>query len=393
MILRRPRAIAHVLYEPSELGLSRGFVDGSLATGETDLESLLALRGRLQAVRLAAGDRLALLLAALRAAGPAVLRRPPVPEIEATLAGSGERHSTGRDRAAISHHYDVSNDFYELVLGPSLVYSCAYFSAAEETLEEAQERKLDLICRKLALQPEERFLDIGCGWGSLILHAAARYGVRATGVTLSEPQAALARERAAELGLADRVEVRVADYRELGTRTFDKIASVGMYEHVGHAELGRYSRTGHDLLRPGGLMLNHGIALLDGRPPNPKTFIARYIFPDGELHPLADLITALEDSGLEVRDVESLREHYPLTLRGWVENLRARRREAEALVGPERTRSWDLYMVGSALAFETAQIGVYQVLATRMDGPHQLPLDRLQQLAPRESVGSTLTSA
>lgn len=383
-----PRAIAHVLYEPGELGLSRGYVDGSLLVGgASDLESLLALRGHVQAIRLAAGDRLALLLAAVRAGGPAVLRRPPVPTIEAAVGGSGERHSARRNRAAISHHYDVSNDFYRLVLGPSLVYSCAYFTTPEESLEGAQERKLDLICRKLDLQPEERFLDIGCGWGSLVLHAAEHHGVRATGVTLSEPQAALARERAAALGLGDRVEIRVADYREIGTRTFDKIASVGMYEHVGRAELGGYARTGHALLRPGGLMLNHGIALLDGQPPNPKTFIARYIFPDGELHPVADLIAALQDSGLEVRDVESLREHYPLTLRGWVENLRARRREAEAIVGAERARSWDLYMTGSALAFETAQIGVYQVLVARTDGPHRLPLDCARLLAPRETVG------
>ena len=377
--LTDPRAIAHILHEPGELGLSRGFVDGSL-TGD-DLEPVLRLRGRMQTLSLTREDRLRLGIAAVRAAGPSVLRRPPVPAIEATV--SGPRHSTARDRQAIRHHYDVSNDFYRLVLGPSLVYSCAYFADPSETLETAQRRKLDLICRKLDLHPGEHLLDIGCGWGSLILHAAEHYGVRATGVTLSQAQAALARERAARLGLDDRIEIRVADYRELAGRTFDKIASVGMYEHVGRAELGTYARTGFALLRPGGLMLNHGIAQLDDRPPNPKSFIARYIFPDGELHPIADLIAALQSTQMEVRDVESLREHYPLTLRDWLTNLRAHRDEARALVGPERTRTWELYMLGSTLAFEAGEIGVYQVLATRSDGPHRLPLERARLLAER----------
>jgi cyclopropane-fatty-acyl-phospholipid synthase len=283
----------------------------------------------------------------------------------------------------VRHHYDVSNDFYRLVLGPSMVYSCAYFG--EETgLDEAQERKLDLICRKLDLRPDEHLLDIGCGWGSLVLHAVTRYGVRATGVTLSEPQAALARRRAAELGVADRVEIRVADYRELAGRHFDKIASVGMYEHVGHAELATYVRTVSELLRPGGLLLNHGIARLFSPPPDGPTFINRYIFPDGELHPVADLMALMMARGLEVRDVESLREHYGLTLRAWIQNLREHRAAATAVVGAERVRTWDLYMLGSALAFEDGDITVYQVLATREGAPHGLPLDRLELLAPGE---------
>ena len=380
VIARRPRALSHLLFEPGELGMSRAYVDGSLAS-EGDLEQILALRGRMKAVEVSPADRAKLALAAVLAAGPRVLRRPPVPEIEAMVRG--DRHSMRRDRQAVRHHYDVSNDFYRLVLGPSLVYSCAYFESPEDTLEQAQERKLDLICRKLALEPGERFLDIGCGWGSLVLHAAARYGVHATGVTLSEPQAALARERAEQAGLADRVDVRVADYRELDGE-FDKIASVGMYEHVGRAELARYVRTAYERLRPGGLMLNHGITRLDSQPPNPKTFIARYIFPDGELHPVGDLIGALQANRMEIRDVESLREHYPLTLRAWMANLREHRAAAEAEVGAERARSWDLYMLGSALAFEAGEISIYQVLATRMDGPHGLPLDRLALLAPRD---------
>ena len=219
-----------------------------------------------------------------------------------------------------------------------------------------------------------------------MLHAAACYGVRATGVTLSEPQAAVARRRATEQGLADRIEIRVADYRELAGGQFEKIASVGMYEHVGRRKLDGYVHTVRELLAPGGLMLNHGIARLDSQPPNPKSFIVRYVFPDGELHPVADLIASLQSAELEVRDVESLREHYPLTLRNWLANLRARHDEAIAIVGPERVRTWDLYMLGSAQAFEAGEISVYQVLATRMDAPHALPLDRLDLLEPRREA-------
>ncbi len=246
-----------------------------------------------------------------------------MPAIEAQRAG--RLHSLGRDRAAIQHHYDVSNDFYRLLLGPSMVYSCAYFDHPDESLEAAQERKLELICRKLRLAPGERLLDIGCGWGSLLIHAAEHHGVRGVGVTLSPSQAQLARERIEAAGLSDRIEIRVSDYREITDGPFDKIASVGMYEHVGHAELEAYARTLHALLRPGGLFLNHGIARLHSEPPPPDTFLTRYVFPDGELHPVADAMAAMQDAGLEIRDVESLREHYPLTLRSWLANLDAHR--------------------------------------------------------------------
>jgi cyclopropane-fatty-acyl-phospholipid synthase len=385
LVVRSRRALAHILHEPGELGLSRAYVDGSLAT-EGDLEQLLALRRPMRAITLSGADRARLALGTLRLGGPAVLRRPPVPAIEGSTA---RRHSLASDRDAIRHHYDLSNDFYRLVLGPSLVYSCAYFNDEGDSLEQAQERKLDVICRKLRLGPGDRFLDVGCGWGSLVLHAAERYGVRATGITLSAPQATLARERAAELGLADRVEIRVADYRELGARQFDKIASVGMYEHVGHGELDGYVNTLHELLRPGGLALHHGISQLHGEPPDDRSFIARYIFPDGELQPLARVLAALQRGGLEVRDVESLREHYALTLRRWVANLRVGRRCAIMLVGPERTRTWELYMAGSARAFDAGEISVYQVLTAREDGPHGLPLDRLQLVGSSESRTST----
>ena len=377
VVAKDRRALAHLLHEPGQIGLARAWVDGSLTTCG-DLEEVLSTRSVFGDVHLSLRDRVLLALAAARAAGLAVLRRPPVPAIEA--APTGRRHSLARDRTAVRHHYDISNEFYRLVLGSSMTYSCAYFATKENTLEEAQEHKLDLICRKLRLVPGERFLDVGCGWGSLVLHAAANYAVNAVGITLSEAQARLARDQARTQGLADRVEIRVADYRELVDPPFDKIASVGMYEHVGRSELDHYVQTMSDLLRPGGLFLNHGIARVASKPPTAPTFISRYVFPDGELHPVADLMMSMQTAGLEVRDVESLREHYPITLRRWVSNLLDRRSEAERLVGAERVRTWHLYMLASANAFDNAELGLYQVLGARHDGPHGLPLTRADLL-------------
>ena len=371
------RALAHVMREPSEIGLARAWVDGSL-TVDGALEDVLSTRHEFDGARFSTRDRLRLALAAVRVAGLGVLRRPPTPEIVASL--SGRRHSLVRDRTAIRHHYDVSNEFYRLVLGPSMVYSCAYFSDANDSLERAQEHKLDLICRKLRLSAGERFLDIGSGWGALVLHAAANYGVRATGITLSQSQAALARDQARQLGLERRVDIRVADYREVLDGPFDKIASVGMYEHVGRAQLYEYVRTAAALLRPGGLFLNHGIARLASDPPTSDTFISRYVFPDGELHPVDDLTASIRAAGLEVRDVESMREHYPYTLRRWLDNLELHRAEALALVGSQRERAWRLYMTASAQAFEDGELTVYQVVAARDGAPHPLPLDRSELL-------------
>jgi cyclopropane-fatty-acyl-phospholipid synthase len=378
VVLRDPRAVVHQLLAPGQLGLARAWVDGSLDV-EGDLEAVLRTRAALIGVRLSAADRLRLSLAALLVVGPRALRRPPVPRIESHVAGP--RKSLARDRAAVRHHYDVSNEFYSLVLGPSMVYSCAYFAGSDDTLEAAQERKLDLICRKLRLAEGERLLDIGCGWGSLLMHAAAHYGARGVGVTLSEPQAQLARRRVAQAQLQDRVEIRVQDYREVADGPFDKIASVGMYEHVGRAELGGYVRSVADLLRPGGLFLNHGITRLVPHAPEPDPFISRYVFPDGELHPVIDVIREMHDAGLELRDVESLREHYPLTLRRWVANLAANRDAAIAEIGPERERVWRLYMIGSALSFEAGELGVYQVLAARPGAGHGLPLERAELIS------------
>jgi cyclopropane-fatty-acyl-phospholipid synthase len=371
---RSPRALAQLLREPSELGLARAWVRGDLDL-DGDAETALTACLRYEGVRLTVADRVRGLALARRLGLRARdLRLPPPPAAEARL--HGRRHSLRRDRIAVRHHYDVSTGFYRLVLGPSLVYSCAYWAQQGETLEEAQTRKLDLVCRKLDLQPGERLLDVGCGWGSLLLHAAAHYGVRAVGITLSASQAAEARRRAAEAGLTDRVEVRVADYRELDDGPYDKIASVGMVEHVGVSLLETYARQAARLLRPGGRILNHGIVRLRPKPHSERSFIARYVFPDGELHPLSEVIVALEHAGLEVRDVEALREHYPLTLRAWSRNLARHRREAIAHAGAERERVWRLYMAGSALAFARGEIGVFQTLAVRPGAAHGLPLVR-----------------
>lgn len=373
VVLRDPGALIHLLRAPGQLGLARAWVDGSLDV-EGDLEAVLRTRNAFARVDLTTADRVRLAQGAVRALGIRLLHPPPIPAIEARL--SGRRHWLARDRAAVRHHYDVSNRFYRLVLGPSMVYSCAYFATPSDTLETAQEQKLDLICRKLRLREDERFLDIGCGWGSLVMHAAAHYGARGVGVTLSEPQAELARERVAHAGLEHRVEIRVQDYREIVDGPFDKIASVGMYEHVGRAELAHYAGTVAQLLRPGGLFLNHGITRLAPHAPEPDPFISRYVFPDGELHPLADVVGVLQGAALEVRDVESLRDHYGLTLRRWVANLAAHREEALGEVGPQRERVWRLYMLGSALGFEAGEISLHQVLAARPGAPHGLPLTR-----------------
>jgi cyclopropane-fatty-acyl-phospholipid synthase len=382
LVVRSPRALAYAIRAPGELGLGRAWVAGDLDV-DGDLWEALAAAERLRGVRLGLRDRLALLRAAWRL-GALRLRGPAPPAAESRL--KGRLHSLRRDRAATRHHYDVSNRFYELVLGPSMTYSCAYFDTPDDTLEEAQERKLDVICRKLDLREGERLLDVGCGWGSLVVHAAARYGARAVGVTLSEPQAQLARERARAAGVAGRCEIRVADYREVADGPYDKAASVGMYEHVGARRLVEYARRVRALLRPGGLFLNHGIVRLGEGRIRPRGFIGRFVFPDGELHRPAAVVEALEEGGFEVRDLESLREHYALTLRRWVANLAAHREEAVAHAGEERERVWRLYMSASALAFERGDISVCQVLAAAPGASPGLTLSRPAYAAPRAAV-------
>jgi cyclopropane-fatty-acyl-phospholipid synthase len=384
--VRDPRAVATIARHPDELGLGRAWVSGALDL-DGDLERALDACERLRGARLSLADRVRALRLARRAGVP-LLRPLPPPAAEVRL--HGRRHTRRRDRAAVRHHYDAPTSFYRLLLGPSLVYSCACFADPGEPLEDAQERKLELVCRKLGLEPGQRLLDVGCGWGSLLLHAAERHGVRAVGITLSEPQAAEARRRIDDAGLSDRVEVRVADYRELRDEPFDAIASVGMVEHVGVDLLGTYARRLAALVRHGGRILNHGIVRLRPAPRSDRTFIARYVFPDGELHPLSAVVTAFERAGLELRDVEAMREHYPLTLRAWSRNLAHNRAAAVEQAGCERERVWRMYMAGSALAFERGEIGVFQTLAVRPGAPHRLPLLRDAQ---QRSEGAMVIAA
>jgi cyclopropane-fatty-acyl-phospholipid synthase len=291
----------------------------------------------------------------------------------------GAVHSRKRDALAVTYHYNVSNDFYRLWLDDRMVYSCAYFTSPNDSLGAAQERKLDYICRKLRLRPGEKLLDIGCGWGGLILHAARHYGVEAQGITLSQPQADLANERIREAGLADRCRAEVCDYRDFGQEgTFDKLVSVGMFEHVGESRLGEYFSRAWHLLRPGGVFLNHGITSSLSHPDLPgPSFIDKYVFPDGELLPIATTLRTAEARGFEIRDLESLREHYAMTLRHWIQRLEARHDEARRLTDEVTYRVWRLYMAGSAHGFKVGRINLYQALLVKPEGNDSgMPLTR-----------------
>jgi len=295
----------------------------------------------------------------------------------ATVAG--QPHSIDRDRQAVTYHYNVSNSFYALWLDRRMIYSCAYFSTPGDDLDTAQERKLDFICRKLNLQPGERMLDIGCGWGGLVIYAAQHYGVEAVGITLSGPQAELAKEYIRMAGLEDRCRVEVRDYRELEEPgRYDKLVSVGMFEHVGEALLPTYFQQAYGLLRPGGLFLNHGIAnTAPAQRPKSPTFSNRYVFPDGELVPINVSLHNAEESGFEVRDVESLREHYASTLRHWVNRLETQHEEALRFVDEPTYRIWRLFMSGSAYGFQIGNLNVYQSLLVKSEhGDSGLPLTR-----------------
>jgi len=278
---------------------------------------------------------------------------------------AGLRHSLRRDRRAVRHHYDVSNAFFALFLDASMTYSCAIFSRGAITLEQAQRTKLDLVCSKLALQPGERLLDVGCGWGALALHAAREYGVEVLGITISEQQAALATERVRDAGLADRVEIRLADYRELERTDFHAVASVGMVEHVGEEQMDVYARRLADFLAPGGRLLNHGIALLRHGGPPAGAFSERYVFPDGQPAHLSVVLGSLERAGLITEHVEGFAADYAETLRHWYERLDAHREEAERLAGADRVRVWRLYLRGARNGFVTGFSSVYQVRATK----------------------------
>ena len=358
--VRRPSALAHFLSAPGTLGLGRAYVDGSLAVD--DLDGAFLVVDEWQPPALTGADRARLGLAIAAAAAPGGIPRRPGLE----LILRGERHSAERDAAAVRYHYDVGNDFFALFLDESMTYSCAIFSRGAQTLEEAQRTKLDLVASKLQLKPGMRVLDVGCGWGSFAIHAAREYGASVTGITLSEPQAQLARERVMQAGLGETVEIRVADYRQLPPSSFDAIASIGMSEHVGERQIDRYAESLFELLRPGGVLLNHAIAALDpNADPLEDLFSTRYVFPDGEPLALSRVQLAFERAGFHSEHIESFREDYARTLSHWTQRLDEHIAEAQELAGVERTRVWRLYLRAARHGFEIGLNAVYQVRARR----------------------------
>jgi cyclopropane-fatty-acyl-phospholipid synthase len=393
LCINRRGALRRMLLPPSELSLVEAYLSGDVDL-EGDVEAATELADAI-AARVRSARTLTTLVRHLLAL-PATDPAPPVriARAEHVVEPLGKRHEQARDRAAIRYHYDVGNDFYQLWLDERMVYSCAYFRREDDPLDEAQRAKLDLVCRKLRLRPGERLLDVGCGWGALIMHAVRHYGVTALGITLSDAQATLARERIAAAGLSDRCRVEIRDYRALGDLRFDKISSIGMVEHVGVDHLPAYFAALQRALTPGGLLLNHGIVSVDAahrRSPldwverrlwKRDAFIDQYVFPDGKLGPLHAVIASAEAEGFETRDAESLREHYALTLRAWVERLLRAKDRAIEIAGERVFRTWRLYMTASAHAFSTGSINVVQTLFAKPDaqGKAHLPLTRADVL-------------
>jgi len=376
--VRSPVAVSYLAQSPGALGLARAYVSGHLDVAG-DMYSALARMARAQMTHLGLPERLRLLR---RLGGPRVLipRVPPPPqEVRVKRSWvSGRRHSKGRDATAISHHYDVSNTFYEWVLGPSMAYTCACYPAEDASLEEAQAYKFDLVARKLGLRSGMRLLDVGCGWGSMVMHAARHHGVQALGVTLSEQQALWAQRAIAAAGLSDLAEVRHLDYRDVTETGFDAVSSIGLTEHIGKSQLPGYFRFLYGKLKPEGRLLNHCITRIDSTEPARRSdgFIYRYVFPDGELEAPGYLVSLMHDAGFEVRHEENLREHYAKTLAGWCANLDQHWEEAVAEVGEGTARVWRLYMAGSRLGFERNQIQLHQALGVRLgqDGASGMPL-------------------
>ena len=360
--VRSGKALAHALRAPGQLGLGRAYVAGEIEVD--DIDRVLELLDGWRPPRLDLRTKAQLAAAAARATG---LTLPPrAPAIE--LRPRGRRHSRARDLRAVRHHYDVGNEFFSLFLDESMTYSCAVFSRGARTLEEAQRTKLQIVCAKLDLRAGERLLDVGCGWGSFVVHAAREHGVRATGVTLSEPQAERARRRAREAGVGDLVDVHVMDWRDLAGERFDKIASIGMVEHVGSANIDAYAQRLADLLRPGGRLLNHGIARLRHTDPEAGPFSERYVFPDAAPLHLSRICFAVERAGLVTQTVEGFHADYVETLRQWAARLDANHARALELAGPERLRVWRLYLRTARRGFESGFMGLYQVLARKPDG-------------------------
>ena len=369
--IHHPGVVRAMLRPDRELTLAEGYIYGDFDV-HGDMLAVFSLADYLMHRQLTAMQKLKLGALSVRLPSSPVSDRP-------AMKFRGTLHSKGRDQQAVSFHYDVSNEFYQLWLDPRMVYSCAYFENADDTVEKAQEQKLDYICRKLRLRPGERLLDIGCGWGGLILHAAKNYGVNATGITLSRQQLALAQQRITEAGLTANCRALLLDYRDAATlRTFDKVVSVGMVEHVGDGQLPEYFHTAFSLLKPGGVFLNHGIGRAGNRnKPAQPTFTDEYIFPDAELVPISRMLRAAEESGFEVRDVENLREHYFLTLVQWLRRLEQAASAAKEIVGELKYRMWRLYLAGSAHYFRCGKLDLYQSLLLKgADGVSGLPLTR-----------------
>lgn len=390
LVCRNPGAVCLMVLGFDRLRLAEAYFRGDVDI-EGDFFIALGLKDHLDAIRMSRRDRLAVLWPALR------LWMHKSAWVDQGLSGarpsaqgqSVKEHSKTENRDAIAFHYDVSNEFYALWLDEAMVYSCAYFETPGTPLAQAQVAKLDHICRKLMLKADDRFLDIGCGWGALLIHAAQRFGVRAHGVTLSERQLEFARARIARLGLQGQATVELRDYRDLtGESVYDKIASVGMFEHVGLKNLPVYFSTVHRLLRPSGLFLNHGITHdQEGWDKTLSTeFINRFVFPDGQLDTVSNIQRGMERAGFEIADVEALRPHYALTLRRWVAKLEQHHTQALQYVNESTFRIWRLYMAACALEFESGEIGVYQLLASKRSiGAAALPLTR-QHLYAREGL-------
>jgi cyclopropane-fatty-acyl-phospholipid synthase len=376
--VKSPVAVRYLAQAPGALGLARAYVSGHLDVNG-DMYAALARMSHAQQIQLGAAEQVRLLG---QLGGPKLLypRIPPPPQevrVNRRWLG-GRRHSKGRDASAISHHYDVSNTFYEWVLGPSMTYTCACYPHQDATLEEAQDYKHDLVARKLGLQPGMRLLDVGCGWGGMVRHAAREYGVKALGVTLSAQQAAWGQRAIEAAGLADMAEVRHLDYREVTETGFDAVSSIGLTEHIGKAQLPAYFGFLYGKLKPGGRLLNHCITRPNDSDPARRAmgFINRYVFPDGELEGPGYLMSAMNEAGFEIRHEENLREHYAMTLTGWGANLDAHWPEAVAEVGEGTARVWRLYMAGSRLGFDRNMIGLHQLLGVRLgaDSRSGMPL-------------------
>jgi len=377
--LATPRGLSYLITAPGDLGMARAYVTGDLqVTGVhpgDPYDLINALLGQIK-VHVSPGEALRL----LRGLGLEHLKPPPPPPEEHLprwrRVMEGLRHSRVRDAEAIHHHYDVSNTFYEYVLGPSMTYTCALYPKPDASLEEAQADKYDLVARKLGLEPGMRLLDVGCGWGGMVRHAVKEYGVTALGVTLSKEQASWAQAAIEREGLADRAEVRHGDYRDVTESGFDAVSSIGLTEHIGRREYPAYFGFLQDRLREGGRLLNHCITRPTNRKVNVGQFIDRYVFPDGELTGSGNIITAIQDIGFEVRHEENLREHYALTLRDWCRNLADNWDACVAEVGEGTARVWGLYMAGSRVGFERNEIQLHQVLAVKLDadGNAHVPL-------------------